>query len=350
VIGQSTSPPASIKLVSTVTGDHTLPSTALTFLLLAFSAPAQCADPVEAPSAEETLSAEEAPSADETPPTEVEGSAAEEPAATTPSAEELATESASDDSTVGDSEPTTDESAPPETAFIEFRQALVAAKTLYFQGDDRARVAFEQLRLRLAAGETPPVQLQAEALIYLGELYYQVGRTADAKSAFNDVLALDPDFPISPYEHPMEVVGMFEMLRRGITRPPPPPEVAPRKRLPAWGYLPFGAAQFRQGRRGQGIFYACLQGALAATSVGTFAHLHRINGGDFPSSWSEQEVGRRVQLQRYAIQWPATIGFYAAWGASVYEGSRTWDGGSPVSAAGIESRREELRVAINYRF
>lgn len=248
-----------------------------------------------------------------------------------------------------------DETATPASEaggaeLLDFGQALIAAKTLYFQGDERAEPAFEQLRLRIAAGDTPPVQLQAEALIYLGELYYQNGRTTDAKIVFNHVLTLDPDFPISPYEHPMEVVGMFEMLRRGITRPPPAPAAEPKKRLPAWGYLPFGVSQFRQGRRRQGVFYACMQGVLATTSVVAFAHLHNINGGGFPASWSDQEVQRRVQLARYGIQWPATIGFYAVWGASVYEGGRSWNSATPATASRPTVQREGLHLTLHYDF
>jgi len=242
-----------------------------------------------------------------------------------------------------------DSSSSP--TFADFPQALAAAKILYFQGDDRAAAAFEELRLRIAAGESPPTNLHADALIYLGEIYYKGGRSEDAKALFNEVLALDPDYPISPYEHPMEVVGMFEMLRRGVNRPaprpPPPPSI---KRLPVWGYSPCGTTHFRQKKNRQGTLYACLQGALAITSIASYANLQRINGVNAPPTWTDAQIQERVKLQRLGIQWPATIGFYAVWGISVFEGRRSWlNDQQPGLANGI-SPGEDLRVTVRHEF
>jgi hypothetical protein len=182
------------------------------------------------------------------------------------------------------------------------------------------------LRLRVAAGERPPKVQHAETLVYLGEIYYLEGRSDLAEQLFKEILAIDREYPISPYEHPMEVVGMFEMLRRDTARPaaPTPPPIPKLKRLPAWGYAPFGLPQFRQGKKAQGTIFAAAQAILAVTSVASYAHLQQINGQNGAVTWSEDVTKRRVTNERYLVQWPATIGFYACWGASIIQGGDQW--------------------------
>ena len=216
------------------------------------------------------------------------------------------------------------ESTQAQPYQLSFSQALAAAKLRYFQGDiPGATEELEGLRLRVAAGEEAPLTLLGEVLIYLGEIYYLDGKSDVAESIFRELLSLDPQFPISPYEHPMEVVGIFEMLRRGYLRPAPDQPTG-SKRVPAWGYAPFGVSQFRQNRRKSGALYAGAQAVLGITSVVSYVHLRQVNELGPPPSWTEEQVQRRVRTQRYLIQWPATFGFYALWGASVVEGRRTW--------------------------
>jgi hypothetical protein len=78
--------------------------------------------------------------------------------------------------------------------------------------------------------------------------------------------------------------------------------------------------------------------------------LHKINGGNFPPTWTAAEVQQRVQLQRYGLQWPATIGFYAAWGASVLEGRQSWTHGQGARSAHSVEMGKNLRVTLHYEF
>ena len=227
-----------------------------------------------------------------------------------------------------------------------FEQALVAAKLKYFQGDiPGATEGFEHLRLRVSAGEKPPISQFGEVLVYLGEIYYLDGQSETAESIFRELLMLDPQYPISPYEHPMEVVGIFEMLRRSTLRPTP--EIPqPVKRLPVWGYAPFGVSQFRQNRKKAGVLYASAQITLGITSIATYLHLRQINEVNPPPALAEEELQRRVRTERYLVQWPATIGFYALWGASVIEGRQTWGDGQ----AAMLNRPVGAQVAFSHHF
>ena len=237
--------------------------------------------------------------------------------------------------------PTLDEGAPlepPEAATTQapptFAEQLQAAKGAWFRGERAdAEASLQQLYLRLVSGEEVPLEVGGEVAIYLGEIAFVRGDLVAAEAAWSWLLQRDPDFPISPYQHPLEVVGWFEGVRSRLAaeriRAP-----APKRPYPWWGFLPGGAPQFRQDQPVRGAVYLAAQTALAATSLGVWAHLAAANPdpgtpcaggvGQSPLGWPCDTITTRVAREKYAVQWPATIGFYAVWGVSLLDGQARW--------------------------
>lgn len=225
----------------------------------------------------------------------------------------------------------------PETGSTgAFHDELARAKQLIFAGDPpQAREILEALATRLEAGEQPPMPLAFESLVYLGDLQFTEGDTGSARETFRSVLLEDPEHTISPYHHSEDVRAFFALLRERVRKelaaipvpePQPPPPVPERRRLPLWGYMPFGVPQLRQQRPVAGLGYAAAQGLFAAGSIGTYVWIVTVNRNPdkHPLGWTEDQVGRRVQTVRFGAQLPLTAAFYATWGLSVLDGAGTW--------------------------
>jgi tetratricopeptide (TPR) repeat protein len=246
--------------------------------------------------------------------------------------------------------------APPvETAeeplLSPFDREVGRAKRLYFEGEhERALEVFQGLLERLDDGEEVPEGLFTEALLYMGEVQYQLGDRAAAWRTFERLLQNDPEQVMSPYHHPREVVHWFELVKQRVNQAnsePPPP----LKPLPAWGYAPFGVPQLAQGRTARGVVFASLQVGLGTASIASFFYLNAVNNQDHPSGWSDDDVVGRVNRVRYAIQWPTSIGFYVLWLASHLDARRTWfrDQRAEITV-GLALDRRLTTLAISARF
>lgn len=222
--------------------------------------------------------------------------------------------------------------AAVDAATAPFPEALDDAKRQWFEGRAAtAREAFAELHARLLAGEEVSPGDAAEALTWLGEIQYLDGEPDAARLTFLDLLRRDPTSAISPYHHPTEVVNLFELVRAEVKAglvPPPPPPLRPPP-APAWVLAPFGLPQLSQRRPAVGVLSAAAQVGLGAASVVTFVHLGSgPNTHDQPGIPFGSDRERTVQTWRYAVQWPATLGFYGAWILGSWEAARhhrrTW--------------------------
>jgi hypothetical protein len=221
--------------------------------------------------------------------------------------------------------------APPPPG-VAFHDALGAAKDAVYEGAyERALATLEALEDRLRAGEEPGRILATEAMLYLGDVRFVLDDPASAREAFTWILERHPDTTMSPYDHGEDVRSLFALVREEVerTRPLPPPDPDPvdppeppvLRPLPARYYLPFGVARWSD--RGAGPRWnSALQLTLAAGSIGSFVLLDRVNreSTEERTGWTEEQV----RVGRYGVQWPLTVGFYAAWGYSVYRAAHSW--------------------------
>lgn len=224
----------------------------------------------------------------------------------------------------------TDQTSEDPAAGGSFERLLGEAKQLYFQGEsDKARDLLQGLQLRLYAGENVPWPLIVEALTYLGEIYYAQSNQEQAKIVFRYLLERDPETPISPFHHTIEVVNLFELVRTQVkAEQSGPPKPVP---APVTTYLPLGIPQFAQGRTGSGLVYGGLQAGLGLTSVLAYVSIDRFNqdpnqdpkkGVPRPDLVDADARGRVTDRLRYQAQWPATIGFYTMWAVSTIDAAR----------------------------
>ena len=208
-----------------------------------------------------------------------------------------------------------------------FGERLEEAKGQFFAGDLDAALQGLQA-LQLLAYQEPdahPWPDVVEAMSYLGEIWIRRGADEQARSVFRFVLERDPDAVMSPYRHPIEVVFVFDQVKEAVQaeRSGVATERV-RLRAPWHSWMPFGVAQAAQGRSGAAWAFGGTQAALAGVSIGMFAHLSLVNtdGAGHPLGWDDDQVTGRVQLRRYAVQWPATAAFHAVWVASVVDARR----------------------------
>jgi len=276
----------------------------------------------------------EDPTTDEQTPAPVDGEpAADTPASDAPQADEPPASEPSSQPWALPPEPTPAERPPP----AGFDEQLEEAKRLHFQGEHQAALDLLnhlKVQMDLSVNEVSWT-LRAETLVYLGELQYVTGNTVQALSAWRSVLEQDLAYPrLSPFSHPPEVVGEFEQLRarihqevaaRPVPRPPP---------TPAWTVLPLGIPQFIDGHPVRGTVFGVSQLALGTVSLAMIAHLNARNvpSEDHPQGWTSKQVTARVNTQRFAIQWPATLGFYGVWFGSWNDARQTWRKEHTVSA------------------
>lgn len=206
-------------------------------------------------------------------------------------------------------------------------KAFQSARDLYLRGEvEAAQRAFE--RVVYGAQITGDDDLWAQAMTFLGEIAYLDGDRPEADRIFRRVAQTVPSWRPSPYDHPDEVVGAYEIARTAVSELISPAEAdgpfAP-KALPWWGYAPLGVPQFRQQRPVRGALYATLQVGAAAASVGAWIAIDRQLQGFEQRSEPEQRLRRdRAVLLRDAWSIPAASTFYVAWAASMIDGGLSW--------------------------
>lgn len=215
--------------------------------------------------------------------------------------------------------------APLRSEEDGFALQLAKAKVSYFSGDvfEAAR-AFQDLWDRMREGEDPGPEDRREALTYLAEIRYRQNALEVAEAVLRWLLDRDPEATMSPFHHPMEVVKFFETVRdkvaleqqqKLLTPQLPPPSV--------WSFMPLGIPQAHQGRTGAAVAYGGLQVALAATSIGLWVHLKRLDQPDnVPAGWSRAKLERQIALRTYGVNWPVSALFYATWGLSARDALR----------------------------
>lgn len=233
-------------------------------------------------------------------------------------------------------------------------QRLDDGRRTYLLGDAAlARTLLEALVVRASTIGDVPWQVEAEALVYLGEIQYLAGERDAAGASFRLVLERDPNFRISPYDHPLDVVGAFELIRTSV-QDERTAAAAVRVPMPWWGYAPFGAPQFRSGRPVRGAVYAGLQLGFAAASVGAWVAIDQqsrvVTGRDLGDGVNEA-AAERARLFRDAWSIPAAAAFYVTWSASVIDSGVTWRKDRLASfGASVAPRAGGLELAITGRF
>jgi tetratricopeptide (TPR) repeat protein len=177
-----------------------------------------------------------------------------------------------------------------------------------------------------------------EAHVLLGASNFELGDNQRAVDEFTKALQIDPDRSITTLMFSEGAVRLFDRTKEDV-RVRLDHEVekkklaeaaerleAYRKSLvvyearPFWmNIMPFGLAQFTQGRNGMGTLMAIGQGTTFVTSVGIFGYLVGTYG--FRSNAVKlADANRVLTLQRVEIG--AGIGFFAFYAWGVYDAIR----------------------------
>jgi hypothetical protein len=190
----------------------------------------------------------------------------------------------------------------------------------------RAREGLLGLVARDASMHDVPEHIYAESMIFLGELAYHEGDREGAEAMFRMLLTREPTTPISPYDHPDYIIGVFELVRGAVLaeRSQRPVE---RVALPVWGYAPLGIPQFKQGHPVRGALAATFQVGFIATSVASWVWIDRLVNTwegltDSPPS-AREDFPKALAIQG-GLAIPSAALFYVTWGASVADGGMAW--------------------------
>ena len=230
-------------------------------------------------------------------------------------------------------------------------ETLRQAKNTFDYGNYNSAAAMtDQL---LASKQLDRAADQQEAYRILGLSRFFLKQTAPAQNAFLNLLALDPDYQLDPFYVPPQAIAFFESVRtdnqallqpirerRRATREAQRQEEAARQKLlsqtkpgeaeakvtvvnvwrqsqhsPLLALLPFGAGQFQNDSPRLGWALLATEGALAGTSIFSYAwyETHKLPDGNFTSSdYSSAFVVRGVQIGTGAA-------FFAFWAFGVGE-------------------------------
>lgn len=260
---------------------------------------------------------------------------------------------------------------PPEVRSPE--ALLEASRAARFAGDGEAALAaLEELLRRADAGESVPTEVRARAQLELGRLqyilgdhvaargtfglllatprellpfdiwkdaklyvasfYYEDGEDQAGEATLREVLTADIQAEISVYEHSPDLCSRFDLLRGSMLADRQQQLAAVKRPLRWWGFAPFGVPQFQQDRPIRGATYALLQTSFAATSIGTWVWIRRLEaegGGDHKSDTVEEAAEAQAQIDRAralrsGLSFPTAAAFYLTWGASVLDGGLDW--------------------------
>ncbi len=217
---------------------------------------------------------------------------------------------------------------------VDWPGRLAEARDAYLLGRvEPATTAFAAILVAWGAPDGPDEATAASAAGFLGEIQWLSGDRLGAEATFRSLLTRLPDHRLSPVDHPVEVLGAFEVVRGTMAR------VEAAATAPSWGQrlAPFGVPQFAVGHRRHGVAQAVLQGAFAAVSLGSAVALG-VGGAAEPAVDDGVEAARVVRLARLRdyVNLPATAAFYGLWAASLLDANLAPSRGTPgLAAAGV---------------
>lgn len=228
--------------------------------------------------------------------------------------------------------------------------ALDAAKSEYFAGGHaRALESLTELIDRLNSDPYADLTILVEAEVYRAEIEYVTQDRAASWASFARVLERMPDYQISTFLHPAEVVDWFELVRRETSSGAAtvtPPEIRPT-RAPVWVYAPVGIPQFGQKQTGAGLAFASTQVATAAASIGLHFHM-RSWRRRIADNGTETDFRRFNQI-RYGVQLPVTVAFYALYATSVLTGQRHFARNQTVETTlWLDIEQQQVGVALRF--
>lgn len=162
----------------------------------------------------------------------------------------------------------------------------------------------------------------------LGACYFELGRREDAREEFERVLQLQPDKTLSELSYSAGAIRLFDDTKAEIeARAKRDAELkriaearekleAYRKSLvvyenrPYWvNFVPFGAGQFQEQRRGRGVLFAVGEGLTGGVSAGIFLYLATNYGLVAKVPLAEAPRVRRLQ-QVEIVSGGAFLGLY----------------------------------------
>ena len=131
-----------------------------------------------------------------------------------------------------------------------------------------------------------------EARSMLGACYFELGRREEARAEFERVLQLQPDKTLSELSYSAGAIRLFDDTKAEVEirakRDAELKRIAEaREKLEAYrkslvvyetrpysvNFVPFGAGQFQERRRGRGVFFAVSEGLTGGVSAGIFLYL-----------------------------------------------------------------------------
>lgn len=218
------------------------------------------------------------------------------------------------------------------------------ARTLY----DKRNYAGAASAFKLMVGTDPPRVserlLLLESRKYLAASLLFLGQQEEARTQFRLLLAQEPGYALDPLAFPTDVVTLFDKVKQAVQAElalareseRKAREEQQRKELAAaraeqenlrkllslasesetraqnsrWiATVPFGAGQLQNGHKNLGIALAVLQGASAATSIGSYI-AHQQLADDRPSASELGETRRLETLWRNTNN--VSFGIFAA--------------------------------------
>ena len=223
-----------------------------------------------------------------------------------------------------------DAGTAPSMQAVDWAARLAEARDAYLLGRvEPATTAFAAILVAWGAPDGPDEETAASAAGFLGEIQWLAGDRLGAEATFRSLLMKLPDHRLSPIDHPVEVLGAFEVVRATMARV----EVAAS--TPSWGrrLAPCGIPQFAVGHRPHGVAQAVLQGVFAAASLGSAVALG-VGGAAEPEADDVVEAARveRLTAVRDFVNLPATAAFYGLWAASLLDANLSLPRATPGEA------------------
>ena len=227
-------------------------------------------------------------------------------------------------------EPAGEAEAPldPERPHVPTASERLEAAVQNYQ-TNRHGMAMQQLAI-LAIDPDIPSKVRQDARVYLGEILYIQGDVEGAKQLFEQVLTEEPGYQIDRFRHPPDVCGHFEYVRTYMVpiNPPPPPTTMVVLPMPASGYSPFAAYQFKYSTPQRWPMFVG-QAGFGVASVALFGVLwsdHAIApSGQRQLQYEPGDTDQQRQLQVLkGTQWAVTTGFLGMWAWGSLDARRHW--------------------------
>ena len=225
--------------------------------------------------------------------------------------------------------PAWSQDVPESTSAKPLDEAYETARRTYLLLGDRAAAQrqFEAMWAGATESQRRTSKALADAMTYLGEIQLLEGDPSSARATFRLLLEQQPETEVSPIEHPVEVIGLFELVRRSVL-PKPAPAVTevPFKPapMPWWGYAPLGIPQFLQDRPVRGAMYLGLQLGSLGASIGLWVKLDSYQNISGQVDDDTAALFVRQQQQLRTIQWSTAGLGWLAWGTSIGDSALSW--------------------------